>query len=123
MPEALHAQAIADDVDGASRCRWVRSKGGAEGFRLDLGSVDEASAEPPRRLRRIFRAAHHMAARVSDAQAIADDIGGASMSRSMLSKEGAEGFQEHPWSMDEASAEPPRRSRRFLAAAQHDQET
>ena len=57
------------------------------------------------------------------AQAIADDIGGASMSRSMLSKEGAEGFQEHPWSMDEASAEPPRRSRRFLAAAQHDQET
>ena len=123
MPEALHAQAIADDVDGASRCRWVRSKGGAEGFRLDLGSVDEASAEPPRRLRRIFRAAHHTAARVSDAQAIADDIGGASMSRSMLSKEGAEGFQEHPWSMDEASAEPPRRSRRFLAAAQHDQET
>jgi len=122
MPKALHAQAIADDVDGASRCRWVRSKGGAEGFRLDLGSVDEASAEPPRRLRRIFRAAHHMAARVSDAQAIADDIGGASMSRSMLSKEGAEGFQEHPWSMDEASAEP-RRSRRFLAAAQHDQET
>ena len=119
MPEALHAQAIADDVDGASRCRWVRSKGGAEGFRLDLGSVDEASAEPPRS----SRVGHHMAARVSDAQAIADDIGGASMSRSMLSKEGAEGFQEHPWSMDEASAEPPRRSRRFLAAAQHDQET
>ena len=54
MPEALHAQAIANDVGGASRCRWVRSKGGAEGFRLDLGSVDEASAEPPRRPRRFL---------------------------------------------------------------------